>query len=118
MSNLAERAAEDAYEAENDYYPASDEDQNTYAYQSGNQGFTMRVPVQRDETNIEDPMQPPFSDTDQQLAQDEREAIDRSNILAGKGRRLRHAKPHAASGYNEGPNEDNLPEESIGTRRI
>lgn len=38
---------------------------------------------------------------------DEREAIDRSNIL--KGDRLRHANARSSTGYNEGPDEDELP---------
>lgn len=50
-------------------------------------------------------------------AQDEAEAIDRSNILGrtGQGRELRDAKPQAASGYNEGPTEDELPDEAFAT---
>lgn len=31
------------------------------------------------------------------IARDEREAADRSNIMGGKGRQLRHAKPQAES---------------------
>jgi hypothetical protein len=39
---------------------------------------------------------------------DEREAIDKSNIIKGG---LRHAKPRYKGGYNEGPGEDDLPAE-------
>lgn len=42
---------------------------------------------------------------------DENEAIDKSNIIQGDG--LRHAKPQTDNGYNEGPNEDELPEEAV-----
>jgi hypothetical protein len=42
-------------------------------------------------------------------AQDEREAIDTSAILPGD--RLRHAQPRTENGYNEGPGEDDLPED-------
>lgn len=42
-------------------------------------------------------------------AQDEREAIDQSNVLGGD--RLRHAKPRTRNAYNEGPGEDDLPAE-------
>jgi hypothetical protein len=41
------------------------------------------------------------------IAQDEREAIDQSNILGGD--RLRHTKPRTRNAYNEGPGEDDLP---------
>jgi hypothetical protein len=70
MSNRAERQAEDAYERENDAdAPISgDYYDNSYAYESGEGGkFSMGVPVQRDEEDYEDPMQPPFSNTQEQL---------------------------------------------------
>ncbi|KAL2859730.1 hypothetical protein BJX68DRAFT_262151 [Aspergillus pseudodeflectus] len=111
MSNRAERQAEDAYERENDAdAPVSgDYYDNSYAYESGEGGkFSMGVPVQRDEEEYEDPMQPPFSNTQEQLERDEREAIDKSNIMKGG---LRHAKPRYKGGYNEGPDEDDLPAE-------
>lgn len=38
---------------------------------------------------------------------DEREAINKSNVM--RGDRLRHAKPRTANKYNEGPGEDDLP---------
>lgn len=41
------------------------------------------------------------------IAADENEAVDKSNIL--KGDRLRHAKPQTSNQYNEGPDEDDLP---------
>lgn len=42
-------------------------------------------------------------------AEDEQEAIDQSNILGGD--RLRHSKPQTANRYNEGLEEDDLPED-------
>lgn len=45
------------------------------------------------------------------LDRDENEAIGKSNIIQGDG--LRHAKPQTENGYNEGPNEDELPEEAV-----
>ncbi|KAL4883078.1 hypothetical protein BJY04DRAFT_216789 [Aspergillus karnatakaensis] len=119
MSNRAERTAEDAYERESDRTaPVSgDIHDNSYAYETGDATFSKGIPVQRDEAEYDDPMQSPFSNSNQQLANDEREAIDKSNILRGKGRTRRHAKPQAASGYNEGPDEDDLPDMAFETGR-
>ncbi|KAL5334542.1 hypothetical protein BJX70DRAFT_12671 [Aspergillus crustosus] len=111
MSNRTERTAEDAYEDENDRSPvASDYHDNDYAHETGGKGFSMGIPVQKDEAAYDDPMQPPFSNSNQQLERDEREAIDKSNILRGKGRNLRHAKPQAPTAYDEGPGEDDVPD--------
>lgn len=41
------------------------------------------------------------------LEDDEREAINKSNIM--RGDRLRHAKPRTMNKYNEGPDESDLP---------
>ena len=40
--------------------------------------------------------------------EDENEAINKSNIL--KRDRTRHAKPQSANRYDEGPDEDDLPD--------
>ncbi|KAJ6126728.1 hypothetical protein N7523_002340 [Penicillium sp. IBT 18751x] len=48
-----------------------------------------------------------MADSDEQLARDEDDAIDESNITT-EG--LRHAKPQSSTGYQE-PGEDDLPEE-------
>ncbi|KAL4760268.1 uncharacterized protein BDW70DRAFT_69365 [Aspergillus foveolatus] len=119
MSNRAERLAEDEYERENDFSaPVSGEyEDDSYAHETGTQGFSKGIPVQSDDADYEDPMQPPFSNSNQQLEQDEREAIDKSNIISGKGRSLRHSKPQAPSGYSEGPDEDDLPAEAFNTGR-
>ncbi|KAJ5481548.1 hypothetical protein N7475_000360 [Penicillium sp. IBT 31633x] len=107
MSNRVEREAEDLYESQNDPSVPVSEDftDNSYAVESEG-----GVPVLRDNETYDDPMQPPFSNSDQQLAQDEGEALDQHNIL--KGSRLRHAKPRTANKYNEGPDEDDLPAEA------
>ncbi|KAM0519391.1 hypothetical protein ACHAPE_003563 [Trichoderma viride] len=39
------------------------------------------VPVQSDNKEVEDPVDASFADSDQQLAHDDREAIDESNIV-------------------------------------
>lgn len=56
-------------------------------------------------------------------ADDEREAIDQNNILPGD--RLRHSKPQTRNAYNEGPDENDLPEDirdgnlgRSGTKRV
>ncbi|KAL2145273.1 hypothetical protein VTI28DRAFT_7641 [Corynascus sepedonium] len=51
---------------------------------------TSSVPVVDDDAHIDDPMQPGNADSDKQLEQDEREAIDKGNILK---ERTRKAKP-------------------------
>lgn len=67
MSNRTEREAEDFYESHNDPSPVSGrfaDDSYTREPQSALKG---RIPVQRDEDVEEDPTQPPFSNTDDQL---------------------------------------------------
>ncbi|KAI1614956.1 hypothetical protein EDD37DRAFT_401593 [Exophiala viscosa] len=97
------RAADDKYEAQNDYKvdPTGDLNDDSYV-RSGDR----TIPVQKDSASIEDPIQPPTSNSDAQLEQDEKEAIDKSNIIKG---RTRHAKP--VGSYSEGPDEDDLPKE-------
>ncbi|GES66950.1 hypothetical protein ATEIFO6365_0017001200 [Aspergillus terreus] len=108
MSNRLEREAEDRYEAQNDPSPVSGRvSDNTYAHETRS-GLRDYIPVQGDNQPFEDPIQPPYSNTDQQLAEDEEEAIDKSNILGGD--RLRHAKPQSRTKYSEGPGENDIPE--------
>ncbi|KAJ5553659.1 hypothetical protein N7494_003037 [Penicillium frequentans] len=82
------------------------EEDNSYAGET-NSSLKDQVPVQGDNEDIEDPIDSSYSNSDQQLAADENEAVDKSNIL--KGDRLRHAKPQTSNKYNEGPDEDDLP---------
>ncbi|KAK4870413.1 hypothetical protein LT330_004761 [Penicillium expansum] len=107
MSNPTERTAEDNYERENDPSPVTEDfTENTYVKEPKSH-LRGQVPVQLDEQSFEDPMQPPYSNSDQQLEDDEREAINKSNVM--RGDRLRHAKPRTANKYNKGPGEDDLP---------
>lgn len=67
MSNRAEREAEDLYERENDASPVpGGEADNSYVGET-NPNLRNVVPVQNDEADIDDPMQPPYSNSDQQL---------------------------------------------------
>ncbi|KAL4787801.1 hypothetical protein BJX76DRAFT_353842 [Aspergillus varians] len=113
MSNRAERPTEDIYKGENDYPP------NTgYLYEPGSWGFTMGGPARREEAGFDDPLEPPVSKTsNQQLDQDEREAMDRQRMMAGEGTRLHRAKPRDAPRYNEGPIEGDMPDEALETRQ-
>ncbi|KAL0938583.1 uncharacterized protein CTRU02_205193 [Colletotrichum truncatum] len=61
------------------------------------------VPVTKDDADIEDPVDPATADSDKQLDRDEREAIDKSNVVKEK---TRHAKP--ANGTYQEPNDDDL----------
>ncbi|XMA13638.1 hypothetical protein WAI453_006429 [Rhynchosporium graminicola] len=63
------------------------------------------VPVVKDEVAVEQPNDRRNPDSDAALEQDEKEAIDKSNIL--KGDRTRHAKP--TSTYKEPGDEQGLP---------
>eukprot|EP01083_Nonionella_stella_P092076 257622_1 len=106
MSNRTERVAEDNYERQNDPSPVAGTFRDDSYAKETNPNLKGQVPVQRDEQQFDDPMQPPYSNTDQQLEEDEQEAIDKSNIL--RGDRLRHAKPRTSNKYNEGPDEEDL----------
>ena len=133
MSNRSERQAEDYYEQRNDASPVSgDAVDNSYAQETRGE-LKNHIPVQSDQQGYDDPMQPPYSNTDNQLgmfpalmeprwsfrsrlkwtddsaADDEREAVNPSNIL--RGDRLRHAKPQSANKYSEGPGEEDLPDD-------
>ncbi|KAJ5905496.1 uncharacterized protein N7473_002412 [Penicillium subrubescens] len=107
MSNPIEREAEDLYERDNDPSPVTGTvTDNDYVGET-NPDYKDTVPVQEDEQPVEDPVQPPYSNSNEQLEQDEKEAIDQSNVL--RGERLRHAKPRTSNRYNEGPDETDLP---------
>ena len=138
MSNRYERSAEDAYEAQNDPSPVSGTYRdNTYAHETQS-SLRGQVSVAKDEDYYDDPMQPPYSNSDQQLgmilspslipghfwvygvgnglltqecvARDEDEALDQSNVIQG---RTRGAKPQTRNLYSEGPGEDDLPDEVL-----
>ncbi|CDM30857.1 hypothetical protein DTO013E5_497 [Penicillium roqueforti] len=109
MSNPAERIAEDNYERDNDPSPVTGTFADDSYVEETDPSLRAQVPVQGDEQPFDDPIQPPYSNSDQQLERDENEAIDNSNVL--KGDRLRHAKPRTSNRYNEGPGEHDLPAE-------
>ena len=67
MSNRVEREAEDAYEAENDASPVTGTVMDNSYVAETNPALRDTVPVQPDEQQVEDPMQPPYSNSDQQL---------------------------------------------------
>lgn len=67
MSNRAERVAEDDKERKNDSSPVTGNfTDNSYAKETKS-SLRDQIPVQRDSQRLEDPMQPPYSNSDQQL---------------------------------------------------
>ncbi|PLN81880.1 hypothetical protein BDW42DRAFT_193452 [Aspergillus taichungensis] len=114
MSGRIDRGAEDFYESQNDPSPVSGRFTDDSYAREPRSGLKDSIPVQKDEDVEEDPTQPPFSNTDDQLALDEDEAIQGSNILPGDS--LRHAKPQSSTKYSEGPDEDDLPEDVLNAR--
>lgn len=71
MSNPIERAAEDAYESENDPSPVPDNEiDNSYTTDYANTKVNdpeSQVPVIADDAPVEDPVVPFEADTDEQL---------------------------------------------------
>ncbi|KAF2653285.1 hypothetical protein K491DRAFT_603246 [Lophiostoma macrostomum CBS 122681] len=100
------------YEQKNDFAegPAGDAVDNDYASRTG-QSF---IPVQKDEAPVEDPIDPATADTDEQLARDDNEAIDTSNILDS---RTRGATKKAGT-YAEPGDEEGLPGPEDGTSAV
>lgn len=67
MSNREEREAEDLYERENDPSPVpGGEADNSYVGET-NPYLSKIVPVQNDEDGYDDPVQPPYSNSNDQL---------------------------------------------------
>ena len=67
MSSHIDRDAEDLYEQQNDRSPVSgDVLDDSYARETRRE-LNEAVPVQRDQQYIEDPMQPPSSNSNSQL---------------------------------------------------
>lgn len=67
MSNRTERVAEDNYERENDPSPVAGTFRDDSYAKVTNPNLKGQVPVQGDNQQFDDPMQPPYSNTDQQL---------------------------------------------------
>ncbi|EFY85927.1 hypothetical protein J3459_005998 [Metarhizium acridum] len=63
------------------------------------------IPVQSDNARVEDPIDTKKADTDEQLEQDDKEAIDKSNMMKN---RTRGAKPRET--YKEPSDEQGLGE--------
>ncbi|KAH8690214.1 hypothetical protein BGW36DRAFT_351353 [Talaromyces proteolyticus] len=103
MTTREEREGDDSYEDSNDVapIPTTPVDDSYVTTETD-----ARLPVQKDGVDYDDPVQPPYSNSDEQLADDENEAIDKANMLPGD--RLRHARPRG--NYSEGANEDELPQ--------
>lgn len=67
MSNHLEREAEDIYEQQNDASPVpADVSDNSYT-RGTRRELKDQVPVQSDQEQVDDPMQPPYSNSDEQL---------------------------------------------------
>jgi hypothetical protein len=67
MSNRAERVAEDNYERKNDPSPVTGTFRDDSYAKETNPNLRGQVPIQGDNQQFDDPMQPPYSNTDQQL---------------------------------------------------
>ncbi|PHH70538.1 hypothetical protein CDD80_5943 [Ophiocordyceps camponoti-rufipedis] len=68
------------------------------------QGDKAEIPVQADDVRVEDPIDENTADTDEQLERDDKDAIDRGNII---NERTRHAAPK--DGYREPGDDEGIP---------
>lgn len=67
MTSRLEREAEDNYEAENDASPVpGDQGDNSYI-QEPRREIRSQVSIQSNQDYVEDPMQPPYSNSNEQL---------------------------------------------------
>lgn len=67
MSNREEREAEDLYERENDPSPVPGGEPDDSYVRETNPNLRNVMPVQNDEADYDDPMQPPYSNSNEQL---------------------------------------------------
>ncbi|KAL1650310.1 hypothetical protein SLS58_001123 [Diplodia intermedia] len=95
---------------ENQDIPSGITTDNEYASRTGQS----EIRVQKDEAPVEDPIDPATADTDEQLARDDKEAINEDNILSG---RTRGATKKAGT-YAEPGDEEGLPGPEDGTSAI
>ncbi|KAL8891220.1 MAG: hypothetical protein Q9205_000790 [Flavoplaca limonia] len=130
-------SADDQYEQQNDPtsgdVPSGVKGDNDYTSRTGQ----YQIPVQKDEAPVNDPINPDTADSDATLgesellpfpscgyifiedvltfgaAQDDKDAIDQSNIVGG---RTRGAGP--SGGYAEPGDEEGMPPASDGTSRV
>ncbi|KIW97525.1 uncharacterized protein Z519_01109 [Cladophialophora bantiana CBS 173.52] len=83
--------------------------QNDYKSRTGQS----HIPVQSDDAPVEDPIDATKADSDEQLARDDAEVIDESNII---NERTRGATKEG--GYREPGDEEGLPGPEDGTSRV
>jgi len=81
--------------------PSGDVQDNDYKSRPGQS----TIPVQSDDAPVEDPVDPETADSDEQLERDDKEAIDKSNIIDERTRGA--AKSDGA--YREPGDEEGLP---------
>lgn len=74
---------------------------NDYAKTTSTTDASGPIPVSKDSDAVETGVNPATEDSDEQLAKDDADAIDSSNIIDSK---TRGAKPTGS--YSEGPDED------------
>lgn len=67
MSNRYEREAEDLYERDNDPSPVTGSFADASYANETRPELRNKLPVQSDNQRVDDPMQPPYSNTNQQL---------------------------------------------------
>ncbi|KAF2727429.1 hypothetical protein EJ04DRAFT_451347 [Polyplosphaeria fusca] len=96
--------------AEDQYVPSGEVADNDYASRTGQS----TIPVQKDEAPVEDPIDPAKADSDEQLVQDDKEAIDSDNIIDS---RTRGATKQAGT-YAEPGDDEGLPGPEDGTSAI
>ncbi|KAK3110406.1 hypothetical protein LTR53_014407 [Teratosphaeriaceae sp. CCFEE 6253] len=111
MSNTM--AKDDQAQLPNDAPAGTGASDNEYVSRTGQKQAP--VPVQKDEDPVEDPIDPATADSDATLEQDERAAIDPSNIIDG-GRTRGAAK--ASGTYREPGDDEGLPGAEDGTSRV
>ncbi|KIW53054.1 hypothetical protein PV05_08653 [Exophiala xenobiotica] len=81
--------------------------QNDYKSRTGQS----TIPVQKDEVPVEDPIDAKTADSDEQLARDDTDAIDQSNIIDERTR-------GASKSYREPGDEEGLPGPDDGTSAV
>ncbi|KAI0601597.1 hypothetical protein F4775DRAFT_605689 [Biscogniauxia sp. FL1348] len=84
--------------------PSGEATDNSYVSRPGHKAEP--VPVVSDQERVPDPVDGSKADSDEQLARDDRDAIDESNIM---GSRTRGAGPSREGGYREPGDEEGLP---------
>ncbi|KAJ0158054.1 hypothetical protein CTA2_12403 [Colletotrichum tanaceti] len=72
------------------------------------QGDRQPIDVVSDETKVEDPTDPETADSDAQLERDDKEAIDKSNILKERTRGAEPAGEYREPGDTEGLEDSRL----------